>query len=287
MTTSIFSIVEKFFDQNLETKMQWEMDRWGSLQIGGYKPAGKHTGAVEGKRDGFENFLVPLNTLSGLDRDYQGDWPENISSELPKFTEFEFTCHDITLNILSKLSNALMQSRDKRLEDSHRKGHSSTTTVACLKYLPSPALTESQVGHMAHTDVGSLTLLFTSSPGLQVFQRSSSSWIPATPRPGSVVVNVRDTLSFMSGGRLRSCLHRVIPSTGHSGLSKTRYSLAFFQRPELSARFVDGNGREWTGKEWHQTKYKLFRADNNEQRESSVLTGEKGFLGSWKGVEVA
>ncbi|KAI4216247.1 MAG: hypothetical protein LQ351_001257 [Letrouitia transgressa] len=202
MANGIFSIVEKFFDQDLETKMQWEMDCWGSLQIGGYKPAGKHTGAVEGKRDGFENFL---------------------------------------------LSNALIRSQDKRFEDSHR-----------------PALTEGQVGHMAQTDVGSLTLLFTSSPGLQIFQRSSSSWVPATPRPGSVAVNVGDTLSFMSGGRLRSCLHKVIPITGPSGLSETRYSLAFFQRPELSAKFVGGNGREWTGKEWHQTRYKLFRVDNNE-----------------------
>ena len=27
-----------------------------------YKPAGKHTGVIAGKRDGFENFLVHLQT---------------------------------------------------------------------------------------------------------------------------------------------------------------------------------------------------------------------------------
>ena len=107
-------------------------------------------------------------------------------------------------------------------------------------------------------------------------------WLPATPTPGCIVVNVGDTLNFMSGGLLQSCLHRVIPSAGAKGLSETRYSLAFFERPELLARFVDSEGKEWTGEEWHKTKYKIFRAENVQQRETSLLTGSAGFLGGWK-----
>ena len=87
----------------------------------------------------------------------------------------------------------------------------------------------------------------------------------------------------MSGGHLKSCLHRVIPSaTGANRVSETRYSLAFFERPELLAQFKDGEGKEWTGEEWHKTKYKIFRAENAEQRETSLLTGSAGFLGGWK-----
>ena len=60
------------------------------------------------------------------------------------------------------------------------------SSLAMLMNLPRVALTGDQVGHMAHKDVDSLTLLFTSSPGLQVFAKSS--WIPVRPHLGSIVV---------------------------------------------------------------------------------------------------
>jgi len=144
-----------------------------------------------------------------------------------------------------------------------------------LKYLPVDQLAQEQLGHMAHTDVGSLTLLFTSTPGLQVMR--GSEWVDVTPQKDCVVVNVGDALSFMSGMRLKSCLHRVIPSS-----ACTRYSLAFFQRPELEAQFYDGFGNKWTGEDWHRTKYKIFRADNEEQKKGTLLTGRLGFLGEWE-----
>jgi isopenicillin N synthase-like dioxygenase len=148
-----------------------------------------------------------------------------------------------------------------------------------LKYLPMGQLTEEQVGHMAHTDVGSLTLLFTSAPGLQVMR--GSEWIDVTPEKGCIVVNVGDTLSFLSGMRLKSCLHRVIPSSAN-----TRYSLAFFHRPELKAQFYDGDGNKWTGEDWHRTKYKIFRAGSEEQKQGTLLTGRLGFLGTWNNEEL-
>ena len=226
---------------------------------------------------------VPWNALAGLGPQQHYDWPPPLSSQLPNLTKFELACHEISLLLLSTLSRALADRVQVPFENLHRKDHASTTSLACLKYLPGPALTQSQVGHMAHTDVGSLTLLFTSSPGLQVYQKSSSTWLPATPRPGCVVVNVGDTLRFMSDGILKSCLHRVVPSVGPDGTSETRYALAFFQRPELLARFVDGKGKRWTGEEWHTAKYRVFRAENIEQRQSALLTGTTGYLGGWKG----
>ncbi|KAK5628337.1 hypothetical protein RRF57_004052 [Xylaria bambusicola] len=149
-----------------------------------------------------------------------------------------------------------------------------------LKYLPTSALTPDQVGHMAHTDVGSLTLLFTSSPGLEVLSRTTSTWIPLTPPSGTVAVNVGDTLRYLSSGVLESCLHRVVPQVSQeTGLSTTRYSLAFFHRPELDAEFMDAQGNLWTGEQWHKTKYRIFRASNHEQMQNSLLTGRVGFLG--------
>lgn len=192
---------------------------------------------------------------------------------------FETRCQRIALLLLSILSEALNAPPDMSFPHLHRAGQPSTTSLAMLRYLPLFSRTEDQVGHMAHTDVGSLTLVFTSSTGLEVFRHSTSSWVSVPPRPGSIFVNVGDSLMFMSGNRFTSCLHRVVPGTDPG---EERYSLAFFQRPELSAKFVDSEGREWKSEDWHRTKYKIFRAKTDEQLSTSLLTGQKGFLGDWQ-----
>lgn len=148
-----------------------------------------------------------------------------------------------------------------------------------LKYLPKSSLHEDQMGHMAHTDVGSLTLLFTATPGLQIFQRAKGRRVPADPQVGKIFVNVGDALSFISGMRLVSCIHRVVPDSGAMGFKEPRLAIAFFCRPELSATFTDGEGRKWTGEEWHRVKYRIFRVSNEEQGGSALLTGRAGFLG--------
>jgi len=226
---------------------------------------------------------VPLNAILHLDSKFP-HWPPPIEANLPLLEAFELTCQKMARNLLRALSDAISPKPNIPFEDLHREQEPSTTSLAMLKYLPYAALSPNQVGHMAHTDVGSLTLLFTSSPGLQILRSPSHSWVSVTPRPGRIVVNVGDTLSFMSGQRLKSCVHRVIPCVGPSGTSETRHALAYFQRPELSARFFDGEGREWSGEDWHQTKYKIFRADIGEQRKTSLLTGRRGFLGEWKDI---
>lgn len=133
---------------------------------------------------------------------------------------------------------------------------------------------------MAHTDVGSLTLLFTSTPGLQVFRHSTNKWDWVTPPANTVVVNVGDTLRFLTNSALKSCVHRVVPYVKKdSNTTTTRYSLAYFHRPELKAKFADAEGKEWTGEKWHCTKYKIFRSTNDEQKGNSLLTGKKNFLG--------
>jgi len=278
----LYEIADEFFQLPLEQKLSWEMDKWGDMQIGGYKPTGKHSGVSNGTRDGFENFLVPLNALLHLDS-IPSNWPQPISARLPLIHDFELMCHNIARALLTALWDSIPVKPKIPFQDLHREQQKSTTSLAMLKYPPCASLSRNQIGHMPHTDVGSLTLLFTSSPGLEVFFHNDS-WIPVCPGPGRIVVNVGDTLNFMSGQQLKSCLHRVVPHVDTAGFSRPRFSLAFFLRPELSARFVDGQGKEWTGDEWHRTKYRIFRADDEEQSKTSLLTGKRGFLGKWQDV---
>ena len=149
-----------------------------------------------------------------------------------------------------------------------------------MKYPVASLLRSANFGHMAHTDVGSLTLLFASSTGLEVLV-GDDEWVSVPPRERCIIVNVGDTLSFLSGMLFRSCIHRVVPPQlgGYWDQEQARFSVAFFKRPELDSTFRDGAGRSWRGEEWHMVKYNVFRKGNDVQHETSLLTGRQGFLG--------
>lgn len=81
----------------------------------------------------------------------------------------------------------------------------------------------------AHTDFGSLTLLFGRVGGLQVLvpegmrgegegeengRGEGERWVYVRPLEGHAIVNVGDALSFFTGGLLRSCVHRVVAAPG-------------------------------------------------------------------------
>lgn len=87
----------------------------------------------------------------------------------------------------------------------------------------------------AHTDYGSLTLLFQSEiGGLQVHNFNASSegeaWLDVPPQPDAIIVNVGDALEFWSAGLFPSTLHRVVePRTDEE--RGDRYSMAYFHHP--------------------------------------------------------
>ncbi|KAK7452196.1 hypothetical protein VKT23_012299 [Stygiomarasmius scandens] len=87
-----------------------------------------------------------------------------------------------------------------------------------------------QLGLGAHTDFGSLSFLHNRLGGLQVLPPGVEEWQYVKPLPGHAICNVGDALSIMSGGILRSNIHRVAPPPGDQS-SLERWSLVFFQRP--------------------------------------------------------
>ncbi|WVQ65293.1 uncharacterized protein L199_003469 [Kwoniella botswanensis] len=85
----------------------------------------------------------------------------------------------------------------------------------------------------AHTDYGSITVLFQSSvSGLQV--RRGSSWVDVPPMPGCLVINIGDALEFWSGGAFKSTLHRVVMPRNLSETT-SRCSIAYFLHPDIES----------------------------------------------------
>ena len=124
-----------------------------------------------------------------------------------------------------------------------------------------------------HTDVGTLTLLFAPQWGLQILSPSSSAtgvWEFVEPRPGHAIINVGDTLRFLSGRRFRSALHRALPLSEGS-----RYAASYFLRANDGVEFRDSEGGKVNAKDWFERKFALYERPHAVQRSgnASILTG--------------
>jgi isopenicillin N synthase-like dioxygenase len=106
-----------------------------------------------------------------------------------------------------------------------------TTWLRLLHYPsqgPEPAADE--FGSAPHTDYGFITILLQDSVGGLEVRRSDGTWLPATPVPGTFVVNVGDILSRWTNRRWQSTPHRV-----QNRAAADRYSAPFFFDPAMSS----------------------------------------------------
>ncbi len=105
-----------------------------------------------------------------------------------------------------------------------------TQTLRLLHYPPSRQWQAGQLGAGAHTDYGTLTVLFQDMAGGLEVENAAGQWIPAPPIPGTVVVNTGDLLARWSNGVFRSTPHRV--QIRPAGAAAGRLSMAFFSDPD-------------------------------------------------------
>jgi isopenicillin N synthase-like dioxygenase len=190
----------------------------------------------------------------------------------------------IAMLILNDLSDTLGLQGLERFVHAHRTDLPSTSSAALQYYPHQSNLSENMsTGIFSHTDTGSLTILFTSEWGLQVCSADDERWEYVPPAMDDrVIVNVGDSLKFMSGNKLKSCLHRVVPCYGKwEGVG--RFSTIYFCRPSNDTEFVDSEGRLWRAGDWLDSKFAIYRAPHSEQRTTAMVTGRKGFVGLWEG----
>lgn len=120
--------------------------------------------------------------------------------------------------------------------------------VSILRFLKYPRGGEKayqeKVRAGAHSDYGSITLLFQKDvPGLEV-QASRTEWISAPLIPNAIIVNVGDQMELWTNGLFKSTKHRVTFLPEHNHLD--RYSMPYFVHPDdkvplvpAPSKFVD------------------------------------------------
>jgi len=249
---SVLNLMDRFFSAPLEAK-----NEYGLIDSHlGYEPVGSRTGAFgPGSKDGYEMLKVSRDEIQ------QGSprvpSPIKNSPDLHLLEQAIGSCNTVTKVILSALSTGMGLSGKDRFENSHRNERPSTTTLSMMHYLPAEVTGQHKIGHQKHTDISSLTLLFSDQWGLQIRppgECGAKEMGFVAPKKGCAFVHVGDSLRFASGMKFQSCIHRVVPFDP----KEHRYSIAYFLRAEDDTMFMDSEGRYVTAKDWHDQKFKAF-----------------------------
>lgn len=186
------------------------------------------------------------------------------------FDQFNASCHFILKLLLDCVSDCLDLRGSARLDTYHRDDAHSKSTLYFLHYPPGMQKLH-EVGQNMHTDIGTLTLLFAPHRGLQVVSPVTGAWEYVEPRPGHAIINVADTLRFLSSRRYRSALHRVLPLGGVQ--REDRYSVSYFLRAADATEFKDSNNNHSNAKDWYLTKYETYELPHDIQGKETVLSG--------------
>lgn len=230
-------------------------------------------------------------------------FPPLIEGHLPEIRAFQEKLHERVLHpLLTLLADALelpadtltnLHQWDKRAEDHLR--YMKYSRYNAEEYEKLEAGDGLYV--TGHTDLGSLTLLFRQPvAGLQIRDHETGAWKWAKPLDASLTVNACDALSFLTGGYVRSTIHRVhVPPKDQRDVD--RLGLLYFARPNQGVvlKTIDSpvlvregftaNEFERAGKPaptideftvakqaWQQRKSTVFRAKEGQE----ILSGFKG-----------
>ena len=213
-----------FFALPEEVKRKYKIEGSGGAR--GYTPFGIETAKGALAHDLKEFWHVGRDLPEGhkfADHMPPNVWPEEVETFRNTFTEL-FAAFDASgLKILRAIARYLKIDEDY-FADTVRDGNS---VMRLLHYPPIEGEPGSHVRAGAHEDINTITLLLgAEEAGLELLTKDSR-WIPVSPGPGELVVNIGDMLQRLTNGRLRSTSHRVVnPPPERRG--RSRYSMPFF-----------------------------------------------------------
>ncbi|GAA5822175.1 hypothetical protein JCM11251_004881 [Rhodosporidiobolus azoricus] len=238
-----FSKTQKFFDLPVEVKdrLEWESPesnrgyvRQGRERVTQATSAEEIAKLREQAPDYKETMEIGKDYKEGdLDSPYENRWPD---AEFPEFkpfmNDFFATCHKLHLEIMRALALAMGLGESFFDTKVNQQAHN-------LRLLNYPSIEREKIDNGgnragAHSDYGTVTLLFQDMVGGLEVQDKEGNFVPAKPVADTVVVNVGDLLQRWSNDVLKSTIHRVVlPFDLKETMTPRRNSIAFFSNPNL------------------------------------------------------
>ena len=233
----IFSLAHEFFSLPDAEKLSVAKKTFIPQNVNTYRGFFPAQAGSDNLKEGFEiGPKIPLPQISDPRAKFNlteaNVWPESYGSR---------DCAEQLYSELQELSSKLLSLLAMALgkDTSYFDGYldNSMSTLRLLHYPAiTPASPQQELCCTPHTDSGILTLLHQDQTGGLEVLSTNDEWIPAPYVPGSIVVNIGDLMSQVSGGKFKASYHRV-----RSSHRKSRYSVPFFFEPgaRCAVRSVD------------------------------------------------
>ncbi|QKX63731.1 uncharacterized protein TRUGW13939_10902 [Talaromyces rugulosus] len=224
-----YAIAQAFFDLPLEEKEEYACNS-AAGDFRGYK--GRSTGDLAA-RDNDERYNIPKFTP-----EHERPHPQLINQHYEEIKEFSLHIHNKILLPLLRLFAYVLEIDEEYLVQVHRYEEKGLEYLRYMQYYPRSAEEDAKLGNLwskGHTDYNTLTFLFYQPvAGLQV-QQQDNTWKYVKSEPGAIIVNIADALEYLSGGFLKSTVHRVVRPPPDQA-DKPRLGLIYFARPEAAVK---------------------------------------------------
>ncbi|KAH9904427.1 Clavaminate synthase-like protein [Xylariomycetidae sp. FL2044] len=224
-----FAIGKEVFELPTEEKLKYRAD----LENGGYngyKPRGIRE-VRPGIFDNTEIYNIP-KFIPSLARPH----PSVITSNQAEIEAFARHIHTGIVEKLLVLFALILELPEDFFTRTHRYEQRSDCHLRYMKYHRRTAEQNAALENVwvkGHTDFGSLTLLFRQPVAALQVRTPEGGWKWVRPYPGSITVNLADSLEFLTNGFLKSSIHRVVaPPADQADID--RLGVLYFVRPEDS-----------------------------------------------------
>ncbi|XPS98258.1 hypothetical protein M3J09_007467 [Ascochyta lentis] len=230
-----FTLAKHFFQLPTSEKEKFEVN-YAEADYNGWRRPGRSLAAQA--TDNIEIYNIPKFT-----DDFRGkyDQPDLLKAHLPEIEVFQKALHsNIVLPLLRLFAVVLQLPDEDYLVKQHTYERKSEDHFRYMIYHPRSNEEWAQAKYGAtggHTDLGTLTLLFRQPvAGLQILGEDGN-WTWVSAQPGTVTVNLADTISHLTGGWLKSSVHRVVaPPEDQREYSRT--GLLYFARPHNDTKLL-------------------------------------------------
>jgi isopenicillin N synthase-like dioxygenase len=172
-------------------------------------------------------------------RDVMADnvWPEEIQGFKETFLALYDAFDAAGVKVLRAIARFLTVD-ENYFTDTVRDGNS---VMRLLHYPAQPEPTGNHIRAGAHEDINTITLLLGAEEAGLELKTKDGRWIPVSPKPGELVINIGDMLQRLTNGVLRSTSHRVV-NPAPDRASHARYSMPYFLhfRPDFVIEALPG-----------------------------------------------
>ncbi len=229
---------KQFFALPEEVKNKYYVEGQGGAR--GYTPFGIETAKGFKAHDLKEFWHVGRELAEGHKfREVMADniWPAEVQDFRNTFTQLYAAFDEAGVKVLRAIARFLKVD-EEYFTDTVRDGNS------VMRLLHYPAQSEPTGEHIraaAHEDINTITLLLGAEEAGLELKTKDGRWIPVSPKPGELVINIGDMLQRLTNGVLRSTSHRVV-NPAPDRASHARYSMPFFLhfRPDFMIEALPG-----------------------------------------------